>query len=117
MIFKLVFYSIREYQDVRHGARSIPRDFYHLRLIFNVAARSRIAQISIDSIRQGWLFSKLEQKFPNSDSVLLTEDDTRQLLHESMAEVMVENFDDTEVPKPSSGARIYDMLEEMLTAK
>jgi hypothetical protein len=85
--------------------------------MFNVAtttSRSRIARIKVDSIRKGLQFSTLDQKFPNADSVLLTADDTNRSLSESMAEVMVENFDDTEVPSPSSEARIYEILEKML---
>jgi len=31
-----------------------------------------------------------------------------------MAEVMVETFDDNEVPNPSSEALIYELLEKML---
>ena len=55
----------------------------------------------------------MDQKFPKTNSVLLTTDDTNQLL-ESMAEVMVETFDDNEVPNPSSEALIYELLEKML---
>jgi hypothetical protein len=85
--------------------------------MFNVAtttSRSRIARIKVDSIRKGLQFSTLDQKFPNADSVLLTADDTNLLLSESMAEVMVETFGDTEVPNPSSEARIYEILEKVL---
>ena len=56
----------------------------------------------------------MDQKFPKTNSVLLTTDDTNQLLFESMAEVMVETFDDNEVPNPSSEALIYELLEKML---
>ena len=52
----------------------------------------------------------MDQKFPKTNSVLLTTDDTNQLLFE----VMVETFDDNEVPNPSSEALIYELLEKML---
>ena len=39
---------------------------------------------------------------------------TNRLLSESTAKVMVETFDDTEVPNPSSEARIYEMLDQLL---
>jgi hypothetical protein len=103
---------------LKHHTRSNPHDFHHLRLVFNVAAtnsRSRIALISVDTILRGSLFSKLDQMFPNVVSVLLTADDSNRLLSESKAEVMVETFDDTELPNSYSEARIYEMLDKLLT--
>ena len=114
MTFKLTYDSERECQDAKKRARSNPQDFDHLGLAFNAATRTRIAKISIDSIRQGSLFSKLDQKFPNADSVLLTADNTNRLLSESTTRAIVQIFDDSEKPNPSSEARIYDILEEML---
>jgi len=117
MNFSLIVDSKTKCQELQDHTRSNPHDTHHFRLMFNVAAtnsRSRIALISVDSIRKGSLFSKLDQKFPYSDTVLLTAEDTSRLLSESTAEVMVETFDDTEVPNPSSEARIYEMLNKLL---
>ena len=117
MNFSLIFDSITKCRELQDHTRSNPQDSHHFRLMFNVAAtnsRSRIALISVHSIRKGSLFGKLEQKFPNADSVLLTAEDANRLLSESTAKVKVDIFDDTEVPNPSSEARIYEMLDQLL---
>jgi hypothetical protein len=114
MSFKLTFDSESQCQVEQRRARSNPYFFQHFKLMFKIAARSRIAQISVDSIRKGSLFGKFEQKFPNADSVLLTEDDTKRFVRESTTEVMFEMFDYTEMPNSSSKAQVYEILEKML---
>lgn len=94
-----------------------PNRFDFFRLEFNVDAvssMSRIAVIEVNSIRQGSLFSKLDQQFPQADSVLLTAKDTDRLLSESTSTIIASTFDDSEVPNPKAEEKIYSILQRLL---
>jgi hypothetical protein len=117
MNFRLIVDSELKCQQQRNRMRSDPQFFSDFLLKFNVAAArsgSRIALIRVDSIRKGSLYSQLDQKFPLADSILLTAEDTKRLLSESTTMIMVETFDDNEVPSASSEARIFELVEKLM---
>jgi len=81
-------------------------------------SRQKKVKISIDNITKGELCAKLILRFPNNaDQVLLTAEDTKTLLSESVNEVLIDSFTDkTEVADPAAKNQIYSTLQSMLVS-
>ncbi len=80
-------------------------------------SRQRDVKIKIENITSGKLCAELDQKFPNAKQVLLTAQDTKTILSESVNNVLVDSFSDMkEVPDPAAKNRIYSTLQTMLVS-
>lgn len=89
----------------------------YFRIKFNLtsrASRKKETIIRMENITSGRLFTKLNQRFPQSDQVLLTSEDMKTLLSETVNNVLVESFSDSEVVSAGSELPIYTILEKML---
>jgi hypothetical protein len=93
-----------------------PGQFANLRLSFSLSSQKsnrRETVIRIDSIVSGSMFTRLQQKHPEADSVLLTAEDTKQLLSESATNVLADTFDDNEIASESA---LYGILEKLIVS-
>ena len=93
-----------------------PDQFANLRLSFSLSSQKsnrRETVIRIDSIVSGFMFTRLQQKYPEADSVLLTAEDTKQLLSESATNVLADTFDDNEIASESA---LYGILEKLIVS-
>jgi len=70
----------------------------------------------MENITSGKLFGKLEQRYPVAEYVYLTAEDTKNLLSESVNNVLVESFSDNEVVSAGLEAPIYSILEKMMVS-
>jgi len=70
----------------------------------------------MENITSGKLFGKLEQRYPTAEYVYLTAEDAKNLLSESVNNVLVESFSDNEVVSAGLEAPIYSILEKMMVS-
>ncbi|KAI9554810.1 hypothetical protein GHT06_020087 [Daphnia sinensis] len=82
----------------------------------NKTLNSKEIVISIESVVNGKMFSKLNQKFSKSNEIYLTADDAKALLVESVDNVILESFSDSDVVSSTSEEEIYRILERMMTS-
>ena len=93
--------------------RAKPQQFGH----FCLALESQTTQmvIRIDSVVSGDMVSSLMQRYdPAQQEPLLTANDEKRLLKETMANVIVETFDKSDVLSPNSKSQINNALKELL---
>jgi hypothetical protein len=73
--------------------------------------------IRIDNIVSGQMMAQMLQKFNESTKeALLTATDEKKLLTESMTNVLVDTFDDSDVVSQNSESQIYNMLKSLLVS-
>ena len=106
-------------QNLAEVMRTRPEEFHHFKLLFSMSSQSTQTKqtvIRIQSVVNGNMVSKLLQKYQNEKEVLLTAQDEKQLLSETMTNVLIESFDDSDVISQSSETQIYKILQDMLVS-
>ncbi len=97
-----------------------PHQFEHLKLLFSLesqTSQTRETVIRIENIVSGQLVSQLMQRYNPADSdPLLTANDEKRLLIETMTNIIMETFDDSDVISPTSESQMYNMLKELLVS-
>ena len=98
--------------------RAKPHQFGHLKLLFSLESQTtqtRETVIRIDNVVSGDMVSSLMQRYdPAQQEPLLTANDEKRLLKETMANVIVETFDKSDVLSPNSKSQINNALKELL---
>ena len=98
--------------------RAKPHQFGHLKLLFSLESQTtqtRETVIRIDNVVSGDMVSSLMQRYdPAQQKPLLTANDEKRLLKETMANVIVETFDKSDVLSPNSKSQINNALKELL---
>ena len=98
--------------------RAKPYQFGHLKLLFSLESQTtqtRETVIRIDNVVSGDMVSSLMQRYdPAQQKPLLTANDEKRLLKETMANVIVETFDKSDVLSPNSKSQINNALKELL---
>ncbi len=97
--------------------RSNPKQFDHLKLLYSLSSQTsqtKQTTISIDSVTSGSMVSKLLQKFGDKNEIFLTANDEKKMLTESVTNIRMETFDDSEVASPDTENQIVHILKEML---
>jgi hypothetical protein len=92
-----------------------PDQFENFHLSFMLSSqktKQRKTNIHIDSIVSGSMFTRLQQKYPEADSVLLTADDKKKLLSETRTKVLADTVHDNEIA--SSESALYGILERLI---
>ena len=106
-------------EELAQGMRTSPEEFHHFRLLFSMSSQTTQTKetvIRIESVVNGNMVSSLLQKYEGEEEVLLTAKDEKKLMSETMNNILVESFDDSDVISPSSESHIYNMLQELLIA-
>jgi len=70
----------------------------------------------MENVTSGKLYGKLEQRYLADEYVYLTAEDAKNLLSESVNNVLVESFSDNEVVSAGLETPIYSILEKMMVA-
>ena len=115
--FKFICYKLDDCHQLAQQMRLNPQQFSHLQLQFSMASvksQTRQTKIRIGNIVTGDLASKLLQRMPEVDFVLLKAEDEKRLISESATNIVIETFDDSDVVAPNSQAQISNQLKEML---
>lgn len=120
VIFVLTCARMKDCEELASQMQNNPQQFDHFKLLCSLSSQtSQRAEVTIriENIVNGDLMSKLHQRFPNSPTVLLTAEDEKRLLSESVTNVMVDTiFDDLSVVTPDSEKSVYNMLKNLLVS-
>jgi hypothetical protein len=103
--------------EMANEMRSNPKQFDHLKLLYSLSSQTsqtKQTTISIDSVTSGSMVSKLLQKFGNKNEIFLTANDEKKMLAETVTNIKMETFDDSEVASPDTENQIVNILKEML---
>ena len=117
--FKFICYRLDDCDQLARQMRLNPDQFSHLQLHFRMASvesQTRQTKIHVGNIVTGDMATKLLQRIPEGDFVLLTAEDEKRLISESATNIFIETFDDSDVVAPNSQAHIYNQLRELLVA-
>ncbi|XP_059351140.1 uncharacterized protein LOC130692747 [Daphnia carinata] len=115
--FKLTCNEVIKCEELANNMRVNPYQFSHFKLLFSLDSQTtqrRETVIRVESILSGELMSTLNQRYRDEADVLLTAQDEKRLLTESVTNVIVDSFDDTEVITSTSETQIYNVLKNML---
>jgi hypothetical protein len=110
----------RDCNQLAAAMRTKPQQFNDFKLLFSLSSQTSQTKqtvIRIDSIVSGQMMTQLLQKFDeNTKEALLTATDEKKLLTESMTNVLVDTFDDSDVVSQNSESQIYNMLKSLLVS-
>jgi len=117
--FKFICYKLDDCDQLAHQMRLNPEQFSHLQLQFSMASvksQTLETKIHVRNIMTGDMASKLLQRLPAGDFVLLTAEDEKRLVSESATNIFMETFDDSDVVTPKSQQQINNQLKELLVS-
>ena len=117
LVFKIICYKIVDCDMLAKEMQTNPDQFDNFELKFSLSTQKserREAFIQIENVLNGKLMSKLDQKFPDQDSALLTAADELKLKAETTTNIIVETFDDSEISSSESEQLIYRQLESLI---
>jgi hypothetical protein len=110
----------RDCTQLAAAMRTKPQQFNDFKLLFSLSSQTSQTKqtvIHIDNIVSGQMMAQLLQKFnENTKEALLTATDEKKLLTESMTNVLVDTFDDSDVVSQTSESQIYNMLKNLLVS-
>jgi hypothetical protein len=110
----------RDCNQLAAAMRTKPQQFNDFKLLFSLSSQTSQTKqtvIRIDNIVSGQMMAQLLQKFDESTKeALLTASDEKKLLTESMTNVLVDTFDDSDVVSQTSESQIYNMLKSLLVS-
>lgn len=115
LTFKFICNRPKPCDELALQMKSNPRQF-RLQIRFSVSSQNsqkKKTTISIESIMRQGTMNTLSQKYKGRE-VLLTADMKNQLTKESTESVIIQTFDDTQVPSQNSKDEIYGIIEKML---
>ena len=116
--FTLSCLTLKVCDQLAAEMRSKPEQFDHFKLVFSLSSqKSQTKQtvIRIETITSGQMVSDLLQKYGSeTNEVFLTASDEKRMLTETVTNIRLDTFDETEVGSSNSEAQIYNMLKEML---
>lgn len=119
LTFTLICKRLIDCDEVAYQMKTNPQQFDDLRLHFSLSSQNQERQettIMVESIINGRMMSKLNQRYPEAKEVLLTADDEKDLLKESVTNVIVHSFDDSAILSTNSQQMIYNILENLLVS-
>jgi hypothetical protein len=97
--------------------RSDPEQFDHFKLLYSLSSQTsqtKQTTISIDSVTSGQMVSTLLQKFGDKKEIFLTADDEKKMLTETVTNIRMDTFDDSEVGSPDTELLIINNLKDLL---
>ncbi|XP_046654269.1 uncharacterized protein LOC124345538 isoform X2 [Daphnia pulicaria] len=110
----------RDCNQLAAAMRTNPKQFNDFKLLFSLSSQTSQTKqtvIRIDNIVSGQMMAQMLQKFnENTKEALLTATDEKKLLTESMTNVLVDTFDDSDVVSQNSESQIYNMLKNLLVS-
>jgi hypothetical protein len=110
----------RDCNQLAAAMRTKPQQFNDFKLLFSLSSQTSQTKetvIRIDNIVSGQMMAQMLQKFNESTKeALLTATDEKKLLTESMTNVLVDTFDDSDVVSQTSESQIYNMLKSFLVS-
>ncbi|XP_046654273.1 uncharacterized protein LOC124345613 [Daphnia pulicaria] len=110
----------RDCNQLAAAMRTNPKQFNDFKLLFSLSSQTSQTKqtvIRIDNIVSGQMMAQMLQKFNESTKeALLTASDEKKLLTESMTNVLVDTFDDSDVVSQNSESQIYNMLKSLLVS-
>jgi hypothetical protein len=77
-------------------------------------SQTKQTTISIDSVTSGQMVSTLLQKFGDKKEIFLTADDEKKMLTETVTNIRMDTFDDSEVGSPDTELLIINNLKDLL---
>jgi len=105
------------YNDLGVKMKSNPEQF-HFTMRFSLSSQktqTTTTKIHVESIINGEMMNKLDQKFPEKEVILLTANGKKKLLKETSENVIIQTIDDSsQIPSRNSQNEIYRRLENML---
>ena len=119
--FSLTCLRREDCDKMAESMRAKPHQFEHLKLLFSLESQTTQTKetvIRIDNVVSGDMVSNLMQRYDtaSAEEPLLTANDEKRLLKETMTNVIVETFDDSDVISPNSESQIYNALKELLVS-
>ena len=119
--FKLSCATKKDCDHLANEMRQSASQFSDFQILFSLASQSSQTKqtvILVESILEGGMGSKLNQKMPpGTEFALVTAEDEQQLLQESATNILIDTFDDsTDVVSSNSEAQIYKFLKNLLTS-
>ena len=116
--FTLSCLALKVCDQLAAEMRSKPEQFDHFKLLFSLSSQTSQTKqtvIRIETITSGQMVSDLLQKYGSeTNEVFLTASDEKRMLTETVTNIRLDTFDETEVGSSNSEAQIYNMLKEML---
>ena len=115
--FKLICLKTTDCDILAKEMQTNPNQFEDFELKFSLSTQKserREAFIRVENVMSGKLMSKLDQRFPNQDGILLTAEDELRFKAETATNIMIETFDDSEISSSESEQLIYRQLESLL---
>lgn len=115
--FTLTCPTIEDCNELASQMRSHPQQFDHFKLLCSLSSQTserREVTIRLENIITGDMMSKLNQRYPNADTVILTAEDEKHLFSEMVSNIMIETFDDFSVVSPYSEQNVYNILKNLL---
>ncbi len=103
--FYLSFSDRKICDELTGEIQSDPTQFHHLKLLYSLSSQTsqtKQTTISIDSVTSGSMVSKLLQKFGDKNEIFLTANDEKKMLAETVTNIKMETFDDSEVASPDT---------------
>lgn len=112
LTFTLTCKRLMDCSQVAEQMRSSPLQFGHFRLHFSSSSpENKTITIRINNIVTGNMMTKLNQKYQEKGQVLLTADDEKILLTESMTNVIADTFEESAMISSDFQKRIYNLLK------
>jgi len=114
--FKYTCDQLKECNDLALQMKKNPEQF-HFNMRFSLSSQksqTKTTKLKIENINNGGMMNELQQKFPNKEIILLTANGKKQLLKESLENVIIQTIDDSQVPSKNSQSEIYRRLESMI---
>jgi len=115
--FKFTCDQLKRCNDLGMQMKNNPEQF-HFTMRFSLSSQktqTTTTKIHVESIINGEMMNKLDQKFPDKEVILLTANGKKQLLKESSENVIIQTIDDSsQIPSKNSQNEIYRRLENML---
>ncbi|XP_046462426.1 uncharacterized protein LOC124208629 [Daphnia pulex] len=116
--FTLSCFVQRDCDQLAADMRINPQQFDHFKLLFSLTSQTSQTKqtvIRIDNVVSGQLVSDLLQRFDQDvQQAFLTAKDEKRLLTETITNVFVETFEDSDVVSPNSESQVYNLLRNLL---
>jgi hypothetical protein len=103
--------------ELANEMRSDPTQFDHFKLLYSLSwqtSQTKQTTISIDSVTSGQMVSTLLQKFGDKNQIFLTANDEKKMLTETLNNIRMDTFDDSEVGSPDTEFQILSILKDLL---
>nr|CAH0111139.1 unnamed protein product [Daphnia galeata] len=116
--FTLSCLAQKDCDQLAADMRINPQQFDHFKLLFSLTSQTSQTKqtvIRIDNVVSGQMVSDLLQRFDqNVQEVFLTAKDEKRLLTETITNVFVDTFEDSDVISPNSELQVYNLLKNLL---